>query len=207
VVSSAGDVVAIIGRGDTAASAGGPPTVETAVIPAAEAAPVKTYEAAAPAYVAVEPAKAEPEIISVPEPVEAQPAAAAWETEPVVQEPVGWAVAPAQETTPTTAAWEPSPVVEAAPAASYQPMASYQPTPAATPTASYEPTSSYQAASTYTPAPAAPAPAPEPAPVVSTPAGWYPDPSGRFEMRYWDGTSWTEHVSRAGQQFTDPPVA
>jgi hypothetical protein len=47
---------------------------------------------------------------------------------------------------------------------------------------------------------------PEPAAVVTTPAGWYPDPSGRFELRYWDATQWTEHVARAGQQFTDPPV-
>jgi hypothetical protein len=48
----------------------------------------------------------------------------------------------------------------------------------------------------------------EPAPVESTvPAGWYADPSGRYELRYWDGAAWTEHVSRAGQQFTDPPVA
>jgi hypothetical protein len=39
------------------------------------------------------------------------------------------------------------------------------------------------------------------------PAGWYADPSGRYELRYWDGSAWTEHVSRAGQQFTDPPVA
>lgn len=39
------------------------------------------------------------------------------------------------------------------------------------------------------------------------PAGWYADPSGRYELRYWDGTAWTEHVSRAGQQYTDPPVA
>jgi hypothetical protein len=39
------------------------------------------------------------------------------------------------------------------------------------------------------------------------PAGWYADPAGRFELRYWDGGSWTEHVSRSGQQFTDPPVA
>jgi hypothetical protein len=39
------------------------------------------------------------------------------------------------------------------------------------------------------------------------PAGWYADPSGRFELRYWDGNQWTEHVSRDGQQFTDPPVA
>ena len=41
----------------------------------------------------------------------------------------------------------------------------------------------------------------------AVPAGWYADPSGRFELRYWDGGAWTEHVSRAGQQFTDPPVA
>ncbi|MFM8835595.1 MAG: DUF2510 domain-containing protein [Actinomycetota bacterium] len=26
-------------------------------------------------------------------------------------------------------------------------------------------------------------------------------------MRYWNGKEWTEHVARAGQQFTDPPVA
>ena len=64
------------------------------------------------------------------------------------------------------------------------------------------------AAETAEPAPAVqaaaePAPAAEPA----VPAGWYADPSGRFELRYWDGAAWTEHVSRAGQQFTDPPVA
>jgi hypothetical protein len=41
----------------------------------------------------------------------------------------------------------------------------------------------------------------------SVPAGWYADPAGRFELRYWDGGAWTEHVSRAGQQYTDPPVA
>ena len=54
-----------------------------------------------------------------------------------------------------------------------------------------------------------PEPAAEAAPAAESavPAGWYADPSGRFELRYWDGTAWTEHVSRAGQQFTDPPVA
>jgi hypothetical protein len=55
-------------------------------------------------------------------------------------------------------------------------------------------------------APAA-APEPAPAPEPAVPAGWYADPSGRYELRYWDGAAWTEHVSRAGQQFTDPPVA
>ncbi|MEI7548584.1 MAG: DUF2510 domain-containing protein, partial [Actinomycetota bacterium] len=64
----------------------------------------------------------------------------------------------------------------------------------------------------YQPAPVPsyqPAPAAAPAPVASpaVPAGWYADPAGRFELRYWDGGAWTEHVSRAGQQFTDPPVA
>jgi hypothetical protein len=61
------------------------------------------------------------------------------------------------------------------------------------------------AAETAEPAPAAAEPAPAAEPAV--PAGWYADPSGRFELRYWDGAAWTEHVSRAGQQFTDPPVA
>jgi hypothetical protein len=41
----------------------------------------------------------------------------------------------------------------------------------------------------------------------AAPAGWYADPSSRFELRYWDGSQWTEHVSRSGQQYTDPPVA
>ncbi|MEK7292113.1 MAG: DUF2510 domain-containing protein [Actinomycetota bacterium] len=41
----------------------------------------------------------------------------------------------------------------------------------------------------------------------AVPAGWYADPSSRFELRYWNGSEWTEHVARSGQQFTDPPVA
>jgi hypothetical protein len=42
---------------------------------------------------------------------------------------------------------------------------------------------------------------------TAAPAAWYPDPSQRFELRYWDGAEWTEHVARGGQQFTDQPVA
>ncbi len=26
------------------------------------------------------------------------------------------------------------------------------------------------------------------------PAGWYPDPSGQYATRYWDGHVWTDHV-------------
>ena len=42
---------------------------------------------------------------------------------------------------------------------------------------------------------------------AAAPADWYPDPAGRFELRYWNGSAWTEHVSRNGQQSIDPPVA
>jgi hypothetical protein len=34
-------------------------------------------------------------------------------------------------------------------------------------------------------------------------AGWYPDPEGRAEQRYWDGEQWTEHVQRGGQPAVD----
>jgi uncharacterized protein YxjI len=39
-----------------------------------------------------------------------------------------------------------------------------------------------------------------------TPANWYPDPLGRHELRYWDGSQWTEHVSSHGRQSVDPPT-
>jgi hypothetical protein len=41
----------------------------------------------------------------------------------------------------------------------------------------------------------------------SQPAGWYPDPTGRADQRYWDGNAWTENVSRAGVQGTEPVTA
>jgi len=34
-------------------------------------------------------------------------------------------------------------------------------------------------------------------------ADWYPDPDGRHQLRYWNGSAWTEHVSDQGQQSTD----
>jgi hypothetical protein len=36
-------------------------------------------------------------------------------------------------------------------------------------------------------------------------AGWQPDPDGRHEYRYWDGTSWTDQVSDGGVVSNDPP--
>lgn len=96
-------------------------------------------------------------------------------------EPAGWAVAPE----PATTSSAPATVIQ-----SSSPMASMD-------------SSSSPSAPNYSSAPAAPAPTPTP----SVPAGWYADPAGRFDLRYWDGGTWTEHVSRAGQQFTDAPVA
>ncbi len=42
------------------------------------------------------------------------------------------------------------------------------------------------------------------APTTVNGPGWYPDPSGRFDHRYFDGTTWTEHVSRGGVADTAP---
>lgn len=38
------------------------------------------------------------------------------------------------------------------------------------------------------------------------PAAWHPDPSRRFDLRYWDGSKWTEHVAKDGVQSIDALV-
>jgi len=113
-------------------------------------------------------------------PVAAAAAAAAVvdETPAPVDEPAGWATVPDE---PVAAPTEEASIADLAAQVS-------EPEPTPEPAAAE---------------PAAAAPAADSA----VPAGWYADPSGRFELRYWDGAAWTEHVSRAGQQFTDPPVA
>ncbi len=144
----------------------------------------------------VRDASAAPAVEAVAEPVaepvaEAAPVVTALtvltpepEPTPAVAEPAGWGSAP--EPTPEPAVMapisEPLPTYQPAPAPVEQP-AVQQPV---------EQPAAYQPAAAATPA---------------VPAGWYADPAGRFELRYWDGGTWTEHVSRAGQQFTDPPVA
>lgn len=35
-------------------------------------------------------------------------------------------------------------------------------------------------------------------PLPSTPAGWYPDPSGVPHLRYFDGTRWTDQLAPMG---------
>jgi uncharacterized protein YxjI len=43
-------------------------------------------------------------------------------------------------------------------------------------------------------------------PAQSYQPGWYADPLGRHELRYFDGAQWTEHVSSHGRQAVDPPL-
>jgi hypothetical protein len=38
-------------------------------------------------------------------------------------------------------------------------------------------------------------------------AAWLPDPAGAHELRYWNGSAWTEHVSDQGTQGQDAPLA
>ena len=45
---------------------------------------------------------------------------------------------------------------------------------------------------------------PSVSPMSSHPADWYPDPMRRFDVRYWNGSEWTEHVSTQGQTAVDP---
>lgn len=57
---------------------------------------------------------------------------------------------------------------------------------------------------------ASPAPSSSLAPPTERPDGptappqWSPDPSGRHQLRYWDGTSWSQHVADDGLTGTDP---
>lgn len=52
-----------------------------------------------------------------------------------------------------------------------------------------------------------PSPATEPrrrlSPSHQAPPGWHPDPRGRHELRWWDGTQWTLHVADSGRVDRD----
>jgi hypothetical protein len=41
-------------------------------------------------------------------------------------------------------------------------------------------------------------------PLEAVPAQWAPDPSGRHELRWWDGRGWSEHVADGGARGVDP---
>lgn len=45
--------------------------------------------------------------------------------------------------------------------------------------------------------------APESTPALP-PAEWHPDPTGRHQLRYWDGAKWTHDVADDGVVSADP---
>lgn len=59
------------------------------------------------------------------------------------------------------------------------------------------------AGNSATPPPAGMSTAAHSAP-MSAPAGWQADPTGRHQVRYWDGAVWTVHVADNGITGTDP---
>jgi len=202
------EVVAIVPTGSTvtaylsrAAGSDAAPAVAETVATETE------HETTEPETTEPEPAAAEPEPhpeveaeVDTPEQpeVEATPAEAATDEEipvdeatPDADQGAGWASLVAEvagtaddPVVPTLPSSAPGVVIEPEPAtAAIEPEAAVEPVVAAEPAAEAAPAS------------------------AAAPAGWYADPSSRFELRYWDGSQWTEHVSRAGQQYTDPPVA
>jgi hypothetical protein len=40
----------------------------------------------------------------------------------------------------------------------------------------------------------------------STPPGWYPDPAGSSAQRWWDGSTWTEHLDTSTTPAPTPPA-
>lgn len=38
------------------------------------------------------------------------------------------------------------------------------------------------------------------------PAGWFPDPTGKFQWRFWNGDYWTQDVASGGEQSIDPDL-
>ncbi len=91
--------------------------------------------------------------------------------------PSGFATGPSMEPAPA-----PAPFAAPAPAPAPAPFVAPAPAPAPL----------------VAPAPA-PAPTPAPAPAPQAPLGgqepcWLPDPRGEAELRWWDGSMWTDHI-------------
>jgi len=43
--------------------------------------------------------------------------------------------------------------------------------------------------------------------VAGVAPGWHPDPYGRWQVRWWDGATWTDHVASGGRRGHDPAPA
>jgi Protein of unknown function (DUF2510) len=158
--------------------------------PVASSEAATSWSALAEEAAQAEPALPETSSISIPE--VAVPEVIVPDVVSPVEEPAGWALSPESASATTAEVADPAAGLGAGSiaAAADQVVASVSEPVAAV----AEPVVTQQV---VTPA----------ATPSAAPAGWYADPSSRYELRYWDGAQWTEHVSRGGQQFTDPPVA
>ena len=52
--------------------------------------------------------------------------------------------------------------------------------------------------------PAGAAPAAGAGAAAAPAGGWHPDPTGRHQQRWWDGSAWTDQVADNGAVSTDP---
>jgi hypothetical protein len=109
--------------------------------------------------------------------------------------------------TPTPA--DPEPAAEPAPAAAPSATDPIPPPPGAEeadPAQPVDPVAAAPAEAPVEPAPIAPIEIEPAAPPSNLPPPeWYPDPSGRHQLRYWDGARWTEHAAdEATGQVIDP---
>jgi hypothetical protein len=78
-------------------------------------------------------------------------------------------------------------------------------TPSASPGSSSGPSSAPSAANSPAAHPATqPTAQPTGRAAPTVPPQWSPDPSGRHQLRYWDGTAWSHHVADGGLASIDP---
>lgn len=169
--------------------------------PVATPEPITVPEVVVPEVTLPEVSQPDVQVPEVTVPEVHQPEATIAEpVQPVVEpvnEPAGWAVAPESASSNDTVAAAADP---AAGLGNYGSTSSYDSGASIAAAAGEVAAEPQQQAAVETQQAAA-------ASASAAPAGWYADPSSRYELRYWDGSQWTEHVSRGGQQFTDPPVA
>jgi len=128
------------------------------------------------------PVGATPEPTAKPEPTQPEPQPAAT-PEPTQPEP-----------TAAIALGSPTADLESQPAETPEPAATSQPEPQ--PAATPEPQPEPQPAATPDPQPAA---TPQPVAANLPKPGWYQDPSGAGQFRWWNGQQWTEHTSQPSE--------
>jgi uncharacterized RDD family membrane protein YckC len=109
--------------------------------------------------------------------------------------PGAWPPAPDPAFGQTAPPAQPTPAAQPAAPQPTPPEQAAAPQPAEAAPAAPQPTPAPQPA-TPQPATPQPTPAPQSPPPPMPPANWYPDPSGKTRLRYWDGARWTDHTAQ-----------